>query len=171
MTGELYELDEAAKTLEPNDAKEVDKSREQHESRKQAFDNLCARYRERRATARPVGGKHSSTTRSRGGSASKPTRLPENGRIAHSEGKRFLPSGAFLLKSRGDKAWKSRMPPFKEVSRSWHKHGEEQALFLVILDAWQKWCVVEGVSEAACPMLGVFPGTSGGAAASSSSAA
>ena len=100
-----------------------------------------------------------------------PTKLPENARIPQAEAKMYMPDGGFVWQARRDRAWKSRAPPFTEVSRSWARHGEEHALFLVVKNAWEKWCTINGVAPDECPMVGVFVRSAGSSSASGAPAA
>lgn len=165
----LCELDEAVKTLEPNDAEEVAKVKVQHGNKRSAYTTFCEHFRERRASvqksapATSVGKKKKQATRN---AVAPRLRLPEDGRIPQSDGKRYMPPDSYLWKARSERSWRSRVPPFREVSRSWHKFGEDEALFFVVQDAWRKWCTLNGVEEHECPMLSGSVGS--GVAASSS---
>ena len=105
-------------------------------------------YRERKATttakrtpaarAREMGLKH--------------RKLPSDCVMTQQEAKAHVPPNTSLWKVRSPGAWCIRMAAFDTCSRSWAKYGEEGALYLCVRNAWQKWCLFEGIQESDCPM-------------------
>ena len=83
-------------------------------------------------------------------------KLPEIGRISHSEAKKLMPPGGQLWQDKDPGGWHSRMPPLKEHARSWSKYGQEEAMFLVVKEAWRQYCYLEGLTPEQCQMEHVF---------------
>lgn len=133
----------------------------------------CAEsYRSRRAQIRK---KTTSADGKPKRAARKALRVPADGRIPQAQAKQFMPPQSFVWKARVEQSWKSRKPPYKEVSRSWRTFGGGEALLLVVRDAWEKHCVLIGMSMRGIPVIGLFPAApsvgAGGASSSSSASA
>jgi hypothetical protein len=95
--------------------------------------------------------------------------LPKSGCILQKDATVFLPPGGRVWQNRTSGAWHARVPPLKEVSRSWARHGEAESLFLVIREAWKQYCTLQGLDAQDCPMDGVFEALTVAAADPSSS--
>ena len=48
------------------------------------------------------------------------------------------------------------MEPFKRISRSWARYGEDESLRMVLEGLWEQFCEKHGVDKKDCPMRGVF---------------
>lgn len=83
-------------------------------------------------------------------------RMPIATDIEQSEAKLYIPEGGHIWRDRLGGAWCSHFPPFRRYSASFKKFGQAESLRLNIVDMWTKWCRVSGVSQASCPMKGVF---------------
>lgn len=156
LVQELLQIDEAVQVLDRNDVqslrREQQSARDAEVQRRSFADQFRAKRAEVKAAANP--------SRKRKASAkadpARPRRLPAQlSELAQSEYKRYLPEGAFLWKSNFNGSWNARLPPFGQVSRSWSKHGEFEALRLVLAGVWYQWCDVNGIEHSACPMEGL----------------
>lgn len=86
-----------------------------------------------------------------------PAVMPPPSTIDHASTKKYLPPQALIWRSNGSGTWSMKLEPFAQVSRSWAKYGEHEALRLCVASG-----LVQGVFE---EML--FPGGSAAGASAS----
>ena len=55
-----------------------------------------------------------------------------------------------------DNIWGGRLEEWPHgVYRSWKKYGPGFACLIVVSELWRQWCLLAGVDEENCPMLGL----------------
>ena len=163
-TQALLESDEATKVLEPQDEELVKKEKVKLKSAVEADAEFEGQWRSKRETARsklPGSAKAKAQKSSKGSSSSSasktgPSVLPLSmDMMDQNKVKTYMPSTGFIWKARGAGCWNSKVPPFGACSRSISKHGENEALRLVIASAWHDYCLNEGIPFQSCPMGGL----------------
>jgi hypothetical protein len=161
---EILQVDEAVQCLDKHDEKEFKREQQNASTAKELSSSFskeyAAKHAELRARAveakgKKPGRKPKQASTSSSSSSSKPTTLPQQ--IPMEEAKLFVPPGGLIWPDRKIGAWRAQFPPFSGISRSWGHHGgEHEALKLCIIYLWSKWCEVNGVPHAECPMKGVL---------------
>lgn len=84
-----------------------------------------------------------------------PRALPR-GQIPRDVAKALSPPGSYLWRARTDGRWCGRLPPYGELSRSWAKFGEQEALRLVLQQMWRLFLARTGRHESDCPIGDLF---------------
>ncbi len=78
-------------------------------------------------------------------------RLPPS-EISHDEAKMLAPPTSYVWRRHTTGHWCGKLPPHKEVSRSWTKYGEKEAVLAVLRELW----IQRGMGGDACPIEGLF---------------
>ena len=167
---EIMEVDEAAKSLTSQDEDGLKRERESSILHKETFDRFATEYAQRKrevvakvvasaaalaAPAAKAAGKAKAKAKA---FALPPARrpIPDNVDVLpQADAKLLLPTGAFIWQNRTDGAWSARLPPFKQVSRSWRKHTSNIAMKIVIALVWRQKCAVDGIQFSDCPISGL----------------
>lgn len=158
-TDDRLNIDEAAKSLERKDEERFRSEQEQVRNRVTARKEFVRTYRVARERARQEAsksdGKAKARTRS-AAAANRPTNLPDRMEMMpQGEAKAYMPEGSYLWKSMADSAWHSKVGQFPTCNKSVARHGN-QALKMVVSDAWRKHCLLHGVPEGSCPMASLL---------------
>ena len=176
----LMACDDCQEVFDKQDEQEVVSARLSCTHKKTCFREFAKEYVRKRqdvaaasAPAAAAGGKVKKV-HLKPATPKRPT-LPMSGRITHKDGKKLMPPNSSLWCSRNPGAWNCKVHPLRHsISRSWRRYGEEQALFLVVQEAWKMHCLLSGLPADQCPMDNVYSeisaaGAAEPAAASSSS--
>ena len=147
---EFLAIDEAHEVLDVEDIEEVSKAKDKIKRSQAAFDKFGQDFSAKRRETMAASASSSSKTKT------KELVLPEVGRIPHSEAKKFMPPGGQLWQDTNPGAWHSRRPGLGGSARRWSTHGQEEALHLVVREAWKQHCYLEGIPPQLCPCTGAF---------------
>lgn len=173
---DLLEIEEASSLLDRHDGQVLTEQKQRVVQSREEAVAFQRTYAARRASARstPSTGrapkKQAVSAKKLGLRANK---IPPIGAIEHADAKAWAPPTASVWRGLVEGTWQGHMPPFGRISRSWSRYGEEEALRLVLVQLWQNYCILQGLSFAECPLQGLLSdGEAGGplAAAGSSSA-
>lgn len=166
--GDLLEVGEAASVLVPDDEEVL--RHEQEATRrsgaaKREFVELYKKHVQQRQARHSAASASGAGSRSRG-AAPRPKPLPKALRprempgsactLPQAQMKLLMPPDSFLWKSTWSGSWCARVPPMKQVSRSWNRYGEEGAAKRVISLAWLHWCQLQGKPISDCPVKGLL---------------
>lgn len=159
----LLELDDATACLDHHDVKKVHDEMQAITTQKEEAEQFSREFRAKRETTRGSGGGGKPR---RGGSSSSaagkyPKKVPPINKISHQEAKKYIPEGASIWRGLQSGTWEGHFPPFRRVSRSWQRYGEDEALRLVLQSLWTNWHEFNGIPTAACPIEGIFSGGGG----------
>ena len=165
LTEELLLIDEAAQACAREDEAKINDAKRKAgtgKSERAAFrQRYFAKQRELRGDL--GAGRGAGRGRGRGRGAVRPParHLPPAAAMdtmTHAEAKLLMPPDSYLWKARGHGgSWRSEVRPFKECTRSVHKHGFGRALWIVVSDAWRNHCVREALLPEECPMVDLAP--------------
>lgn len=152
---ECEELDEV---LEKNDEKVAEKQCKDHADDQAALQEARETFRTQVAASRGSSSRGASSS----GSGKQPKilnsagrRYPKNvpkGMITHEAAKSLRPPGSYVWRGLTDGKWCGRLPPFPEMSRSWAKYGEQQALRIVLVELWDLYLTGKGLGIEHCPI-------------------
>jgi hypothetical protein len=160
---ELLEVDEAAKVLTFEDEKVLKKEQEAGKERQNNYHIFAAEYVAKkkavRAAAQGVAPKASAKGKAKAAAKPAPRRLPARmgTNMSQQEAKEWMPPGSYIWKSNNDGSWCAKLPPFNKVGRSWRRHGEEQALRLVVSLLWHQFMDLHGMGPEDCPIHDLIP--------------
>lgn len=146
------EVEELSDVLEVRDEKHAKKQVENHEDDKFVLEQARADF-VFKVSGNPWGGKLGKLVNSEG------KRYPKSvppGQISHSVAKSMAPPSSYVWRHTKEGRWCGRMPPYGEVSRSWAKHGERQALILVLQSLWESFLTSNGATAKMCPIAGLL---------------
>jgi hypothetical protein len=74
-----------------------------------------------------------------------------------SQVKHLVPPGASVWRRNRYQAWAGHLPPHPRISRAWHLYGgHDKALRLLCQTLWQQYLFANGLSQADCPISGLF---------------
>ena len=156
FTEALLEIDDAAQLLDNNDQKHIAEELKKTSSKADTYHTFALEFGAKQRELREASAAAAPKAKAKKGAPVVP-RLPENGRIEQADAKAFLPPGAKLWKSRSNGgSWNCRIEPLPQVSRKLLKHGESEALFIVIQETWKTYVLINGYSSTTLPMQGVF---------------
>lgn len=159
---ELLQLDEAAQCLQQEDEAVLKSEQKAMPSRRESFNAFATELRERK-TAVTAAAASSSSSGGRGGQRRKKAapadtarvRPVDLSRIEQQDAAKLMPPGGYVWQNRHGECWCSRVPPYRQVSRAWRKHGEAQALRLVMSEAWRQWAAMQGLELSSLPLQGL----------------
>lgn len=77
--------------------------------------------------------------------------------LTHPEADRLKPPGCHVRRKLVDGAWGGRFASGRTLNRSWNKYGSQEALRLVTIALWTRYCYMEGLTPSECPAEGIFP--------------
>ena len=72
--------------------------------------------------------------------------------ISHADAKLLAPPSSYVWRRHTTGHWCGKLPPHGEISRSWTKHGEREAVLGLIRELWTQ----HGMIGDACPIEGLF---------------
>lgn len=81
--------------------------------------------------------------------------------VPQSEARQYVPPGASVWRGNKALSWNGHLPPNARTSRSWALYGANGALKLVLQALWKQWLFSQGLTEAECPIVGLFDGRDG----------
>ena len=84
-------------------------------------------------------------------------RLPA-GVLSQPQLKPLVPEGGSIWRGNSSHSWHGHMPPFARDAASWHAYGHRGAAVLVLRSLWRKKLLLQGLTEAHCPVEGLFEG-------------
>jgi hypothetical protein len=156
-SADLLDIDEAAKCLEKEDMELLGKEQVALESRHAVRTAFGSQYREAKAKLRNARAAKVAQGSRKAKAKASATRVlpPAMHMLSQSDAKQYLPPGGYVWRNRRDNSWHSQITPFGTCSRTTAKHGDE-ALHMVISDAWHKYCLLEGILPEDCPMAGLL---------------
>lgn len=169
---QLANVDEAMKVLDRND---TDSFKSAQAAAAKRVDVMCVykeAFKQRRQAARARVASGPSRSNAGGKKAknnSKPMVMPPISAIAHADVRKFAPPTARIWKANSTGEWIGHVPPNPTCSRSWRRHGECEALRLVLAHCWRQHCDLEGIAYESCPMQGILDSRPIEAAAAASS--
>lgn len=151
--GECEELDEV---LERKDEKAAEVEAKEHVSAQEALTVARDEFRSRVAS---VSGRRAKAKKVPAPPGRKwPKNVPV-GVIDHATGKAMAPPGAVVWRARTDGRWCGKLRSYPEVSRSWARYGERQAMILMLRELWEEYLCAAGMGIEACPIDGIFATT------------
>ena len=153
---DLVQCDEACDVLDANDIKAFNTEKKERMEHQETTKDFTREYGDRRKAMAKARAKGAPRAKARAAAASATPRLPPVGQIPHHEAKRWCPEGAFVWRSLKTGGWNGHMEPFKRISRSWARYGEDESLRMVLEGLWEQCCEKHGVDKKDCPMRGVF---------------
>ena len=149
------EVDELQDVLERRDEKDVAKEFEDYHQDKEELATVREDFRTKVAKVVKGGGKPGGPILNSDGKKY-PRSLPK-GVIEHSTAKILAPPDCFVWRSLTTGAWCGRHPPYGEITRSWAKHGEQQAMILMLREVWTTYLIAKGLTTRQCPIANSFP--------------
>lgn len=171
-TNELLHCDEAVQVMDRDDIKSFKAETAAAFETAKELKAFKGEYKAGRQRIREASKGQSSSGR-RKASKNVVRQLPDLSTIPHHKVKNWAAPGANIWKNNTTGEWLGRLYPHKTAARSWRKHGEAEALRLVLRHTWAQYCDQEGLDCSECPVAGLFsepPGASGAAASSSTGA-
>lgn len=149
----LMQVDEALEVVEPCDVQEVKSEQERQRKTKAEQDEFNTEFRSR---ARSAAVRAAAKAKPKG-KATKTATLVLPHHLEQKEATRFLPAGAAIWRANFRGEWNGHMPPHRRVTESYVKHGSsELALKACLRKLWSQKLAMQGLSEAACPIEGLF---------------
>lgn len=76
--------------------------------------------------------------------------------ITHERAKEFAPPGASIWRGLTRGEFCGHLPPYRRVSASWARFGQEGALRETLRLLWSQSLASQGLEEADCPVQGIF---------------
>lgn len=151
--GECEELDEV---LEKHDEKAATKQIEEYGNAQQALSSARVALSPKVASLQKRGGASAKKQALHSGGRTYPRAVPP-GTIDHGTGKALAPPGAYVWRALSDGRWCGKLSPYPEISRSWARYSERGALIEMLQELWRQFLAPKGLSEADCPIDGIFP--------------
>eukprot|EP00969_Alexandrium_andersonii_P203749 9002740-Alexandrium_andersonii.AAC.1 len=151
MSQEIAQLDAAIETFDHFDQDAVVGEKQRASRRVEDRQALASEY---------VAKKHALAQASSGSKRAKKgpqkrTALPST--IPQAEAKRYLPPDAHIWRGLVRGEWAGHLRPYPRCSARWADHSEDGALKVVLRMLWRQHFELNGLSEADCPIEGLFP--------------
>jgi hypothetical protein len=155
---DILEMDDVQGVLDRNDVQTFDQRKQHVKTSRSAAKTLEADFVEahkalREAAAPKKKQKKTNVKVEVGG------RMPPVHELSQANVKKHIPPGSFIWQDRSASSgggWQCHYPPFKRVARSFNKYGQAESLRLCLVELWEKYCLVHGISKEECPMKGIL---------------
>ena len=147
------EVEELSEVIEQRDEKQTQKTVHYHEDDKLLLQQAKYDFVNKVASTRVGCAKLGPVLNSEG---KKYTRALPKGEISHASAKMIAPPTAYAWINNIEGPWCGKQPPHGEISRSWVKYGEQQALKLVLRSLWESFLISKGASLKDCLIAGIF---------------
>ena len=102
---------------------------------------------------RKVSASHKNASSPLAGHRVNPT-IPE-GALTQAECKTLMPPRSFVWQGKSGN-WQSHVPGHRRFSRAWTVGGHRAAALAAVRDAWRKFLCAHNMTEAQCPVTGLF---------------
>lgn len=155
LGSEILQVDEALGVLERRDAEEFNKQKEtfaQERTEKSDFRRAFGKKRRELlelAKSQAKGRKPAARSQN-----TKARKMPCS--ITHERAKEFAPPGASVWRGLTRGEFCGHLPPYRRVSCSWARYGQEGSLRETLRLLWRQWLAAQGLGEADCPVQGMF---------------
>jgi len=161
-SAELEECEGAVDVLDRDERNALKGSKERHRSSKEERRQFAREYSKRKAhlKALAVAKAKAKAKAKTGAKAKAKLTVPNNVFpavvISQAEAKRFLPPGAYIWRSWGQRCWIGRCPPLGSHSRTWLQYGQLRAARIVVKRCWADYLAMNGLPMTDCPIIGMF---------------
>lgn len=156
FSDELLSVDAAVEVMDYYDHQVISDEQKAVVSRSVERKEYAQSYKARRQSVggSKAKGKQSSASTCRRGA---PSTMPPPSTIPQAEAKRYIPQTASIWRGVQRGQWCGHQPPYQRCSASWQKHGEAEAMLIVVRKLWSQALELDGKGPEACPIQGVFP--------------
>lgn len=154
----LLDIEEAVQTFDLHDHQVVSAEQQKARTLEKSQESFVRDFEERRqrvaATQNPGAGKRGKKV------ATAPARKALPSTIPQSQAKKWVPEGTHIWRGLTRSEWCGHCEPYKRIQASWHLHGEEGAMRIIIRRLWEQNLEADGLGPEACPFDGIFEGSS-----------
>lgn len=161
---------DVAQCLDGNDRDEIRKQQKNMQDSVHTHESFARDFKQKRSTFGAPSGSSGNKRRKSDQPRLQwkgPRALPALSEISQADAKKLAPPGAFLWKGNSSGTCNAKLEPSAQLSRSWRKYGEAQALKLALIGVWERYLEADGLSATDCPIAGLLPSPSDGVGSSS----
>lgn len=155
----LMSIDDAVQVIDPSDQQKIKAVQERVKVQRHELATYTKDWQAKPAVVKgsapelvSVKAKAKARKASSAGQRVWPDRIPV-GDLTQAELAALTPPNGHIWHDRRSGGWQAHFPPFPRVNRLWHMHGGcRPAAILCLRYLWEKWCIVNGVDQARCPI-------------------